>query len=178
MDQYMQDSYLHMGTPTPITAVRWYSVTLQPTTQSSIPCLDLAASLKPVDTRFSFGRGGNYFLSWAQLRQPSADIQVNDILWGSYPSPHKNKDVYVWMRGIEPLGYFIWTRIIRKILPKSTILTAVRPLHHVVLGTTSSSWRGFQFALGSDVLCSPGRMRAGGAVPFECVGLEARHVLG
>ncbi len=29
---------------------------------------------------------------------------------------------------------------------------------------------------GNDVLCSPGRMRAGGAVPFECVGLEVWRV--
>ncbi|KAK0184716.1 TLD-domain-containing protein [Armillaria mellea] len=29
---------------------------------------------------------------------------------------------------------------------------------------------------GNDVLCSPGRMRAGGAVPFECVGLEVWRI--
>ncbi|KAK0429587.1 TLD-domain-containing protein [Armillaria borealis] len=29
---------------------------------------------------------------------------------------------------------------------------------------------------GNDVLCSPGKMRAGGAVPFECVGLEVWRV--
>ncbi len=37
----------------------------------------------------------------------------------------------------------------------------------------SSAWC---LTFGNDVLCSLGRMRKGGAVPFECVGLEVWHV--